>query len=113
MLKTRILLFILSAGYLIAALIVTAQSLDRRVTIVEQQLENQISTVIAPTAQRLNALEAQVNSRNLQIEGRLVALENSIANFGQLLLAVGAGVLIQLVTSAIGGLRAARFRKGP
>lgn len=113
MLRTRTVLLFLAAAYLAISIGVAAQSLDRRITILEQQVTNQIQNVTQPTLQRLEKLEHQVQDRDLLIEGRLVALERSIANFGQLLLAVGTAVLIQIITAAIGGLRAARLRKGP
>lgn len=110
--KIRTGLLVLSAFYLGSALWVTAQTMERRVTVVEQQAS--MNSAMTQTAlDRIQALEVRVTQRDLLIEGRLVALERSIANFGQLLLAVGAGVLIQLVTSAIGGLRASRLRQGP
>jgi hypothetical protein len=111
MLKTRIGLLIIGALYLAVAMLGASQSLDRRITVVEEKLANRIDTVITPTLQRLNELEARVNLRDLQIEGRLVALEQSVDNARQLLMAVGAGVLIQLLSSAIGGLRAVRSRQ--
>ena len=112
MIKTRIALLLLSACYLATSMVVLSQSLDRRITIIEQQLQNHVDYVAAPAIERLEYLEQQVNRRDLLIEGRLVALERSIANFGQLLLAVGGAVLIQLLSALIGGLRAARSRSG-
>lgn len=112
MLKARTTLLCIGAFYLASTMLLTAQTLERRLTVVEQQLSFHIDYVSEPAIQRLQALEARVTARDIQIEGRLVALERSISNFGQLLLAVGAGVLIQLITSAIGGIRAARSRQG-
>lgn len=113
MIKINACLKIAAALYLLIAIVAFAQqTIDRRITVVEQQILNNTAQINS-TADRLNNLESHVYANDVEREGRLAALERSMVNFGQILLAVAAGVLVQLVTTAIGGLRAARSRKDP
>lgn len=108
MANTRIVMLALAGIYLATNLIVSAQGLEQRITRVETRLAAQME----PAIERLQSLEARIFARDLSIEGRLVALEESVATSKQLLLAIGIAVLIQLTSSAIGIVRSRRKEGG-
>ena len=110
----RLTLIFLAAFHISANLaIVAAQSLNERVTIVEQQLRSYVLNVGDPMTVRLTNLERDVRERDLMIESRLVSLEKTVNTFGQLLLAVGAGVLVQLISAGVRIVREVRAAAPP
>ena len=106
MLKLRMVLLITAALYLVTSLAVTAQSLDNRITIVEQQLKNRIDMFIEPTLRQLYELEDRVITRDLQYTARLATIEESLKNLIQLVWAVGLAVVSQITAAIISAVKA-------
>lgn len=110
--KTRMVLAFMASAYLLTTIMVSGQYLDRKVAIIEERLKSHIQDVSEPALSRLSALEDQVRDSNLAIESRLSKVEETQGAIKQLVMAVGIGVLVHLISNGLGALRTIRQNRG-
>lgn len=106
MIKTRMVLLFIAAFYLGTALVTTAQSLDTRISLVEQKLNQHIQGISDPALARLNSLEVRVQKLEIDMEGQRVLLEASY----ELAKAVAIGVFLQVAMGLVGLIASLKSR---